>query len=81
MSDSVYIPPALCRELLDVCVFRKHVELQANDEIARQVSEEVERQIKEFLPVSLEQQVQEARAHLDKLKTALQNSYGLEPVS
>jgi len=53
---------------------QKHVELQANDEIARQVSEEVERQIKEFLPVSLEQQVQEARAHLDKLKTALQNS-------
>lgn len=64
-----------------VCVFRKHVELQANDEIARQVSEEVERQIKEFLPVSLEQQVQEARARLDKLKTALQNSYGLELVS
>ena len=81
MSDSVYIPLALCRELFDVCVFRKHVELQANDEIARQVSEEVERQIKEFLPVSLEQQVQEARARLDKLKTALQNSYGLELVS
>ena len=60
---------------------RKHVESQASDEIARQVNEEVERQIKGFLPVSLEQQVQEARQHLEKLKTALKNSYGFELVS
>jgi hypothetical protein len=62
-------------------VSRKHVESQASDEIARQVNEEVERQIKGFLPVSLEQQVQEARQHLEKLKTTLKNSYGFGLVS
>jgi hypothetical protein len=45
------------------------------------VSEEVEKQIREFLPVSLEEQVQDAREHLERLKRALKNSYGFKLVS
>ncbi|KAK2463152.1 hypothetical protein APHAL10511_004807 [Amanita phalloides] len=52
----------------------EYVKSQVRNEIARQVEEEVKRQIANFLPVSLDDQIREARERLRKMQMALQNS-------
>lgn len=54
---------------------RVHIKEQTRAEIAKQVKEQVDSQIVEYIPVPLRQQAAEGKKQLDKVRASLHNSY------